>query len=166
MNSKSVTVNSNLDRACERCVARPRPRCEVSVHHRHLLSCRLPRLYKQSLLFSPRSLIGSRLWDSCLYSYRVVVLEVTRVQRLLWGATSCQRRGALAEWSFVTSLFLFYCIPYYNRCYVIQLAVTVLNVVRSQHFIVMALLKLRRGNVSASSKPFIIILICNNFTNI
>lgn len=40
----------------------------VSVHHRRLLSCRLLLLYKQSLLFSPRSLIGARFWNSCSYS--------------------------------------------------------------------------------------------------
>lgn len=86
MNSKSFVVNTILDRCVSSCAERR----GVSVHHRRLLSCRLLSLYKQSLLFSPRSLIGARLWNFCFYSYRVVVTEVTRVQRLFWGATSCQ----------------------------------------------------------------------------
>lgn len=86
MNSKSFVVNTILDRCVSSCAERR----GVSVHHRRLLSCRLLLLYKQSLLFSPKSLIGARLWNFCFYSYRVVVTEVTRVQRLFWGAMSCQ----------------------------------------------------------------------------
>lgn len=86
MNSKSFVVNTILDR----CVSSCADRRGVSVHQRRLLSCRLLLLYKQSLLFSPRSIIGARLWNFCSYSDRVVVTEVTRAQRLLWGATSCQ----------------------------------------------------------------------------
>lgn len=57
MNFKSSVVNTSFGRCAEHTI-------EVSVHHRHLLSCRLLELYKQSLLFSPRSLIGASLWNS------------------------------------------------------------------------------------------------------
>lgn len=87
MNSNSFVVNTILDRCVSSCAERR----GVSVHHRRLLSCRLLLLYKQSLLFWTRSLIGARLWNFCSYYFRVVVADVTRGQRLFWGATSCQR---------------------------------------------------------------------------
>lgn len=106
MNSNSFVVNTILDRCVSSCAERR----GVSVHHRRLLSCRLLLLYKQSLLFWARSLIGARLWNFWSYSYRVVVGNESTKVVLRCHVVSAEPRAQLSAWLFlllISSCYLY-----------------------------------------------------------